>query len=574
MIIRKPYAFMIKHFKLIHLILLGLLAFVYFSINSIHGLFVRMVTTNTTIYTGAAGYINNSINLFIFLILGLALLVHMLLKSKKKKTLIYIGTVLYMVILIVGFAYLNSKLKFLVDNAMELDKISLLKDISFIIEAPCYPLFVIFLLRGLGLNISQFNFNQDIKGLELSEEDSEEIELTLSNNTYKYARFFRRFIREMKYYILEHTFIFSMLIFLSVIILAGAGINYYRENLKANAINVVSMVEGVSYSVSKTYVTTRDYNGNTIKKGSKFVVVELGLRNGTYMDKIIDLDRISISDNNINYYPTVTYNNRFFDLGVPYEKNNYIAANDMVFRTFVFEIPQNARVNNFVLKIYSGYNVNKKFAPIYKRFSIKPINLDQEIPEKIYKVGDKIESNVVNLNKLEFNITNVELMDTYKYNYVSCKSVDDCRTLSQIIKPQYTNISTLMIIDYTASIDDKANIYHKFNNNQKIIENLFEIEYSTTNKFIKEKVKIASDHLVNGKMILEVNRDITKSNIINLYINLRDQKAKISIKGSPEVKLIENGKQKTYDDLKITNVERIHKEDEKEQEETTKPQES
>jgi hypothetical protein len=533
-----------------------------------------MVTTNTTIYTGAAGYINNSINLFIFLILGLALLVHMLLKSKKKKTLIYIGTVLYMVILIVGFAYLNSKLKFLVDNAMELDKISLLKDISFIIEAPCYPLFVIFLLRGLGLNISQFNFNQDIKGLELSEEDSEEIELTLSNNTYKYARFFRRFIREMKYYILEHTFIFSMLIFLSVIILAGAGINYYRENLKANAINVVSMVEGVSYSVSKTYVTTRDYNGNTIKKGSKFVVVELGLRNGTYMDKIIDLDRISISDNNINYYPTVTYNNRFFDLGVPYEKNNYIAANDMVFRTFVFEIPQNARVNNFVLKIYSGYNVNKKFAPIYKRFSIKPINLDQEIPEKIYKVGDKIESNVVNLNKLEFNITNVELMDTYKYNYVSCKSVDDCRTLSQIIKPQYTNISTLMIIDYTASIDDKANIYHKFNNNQKIIENLFEIEYSTTNKFIKEKVKIASDHLVNGKMILEVNRDITKSNIINLYINLRDQKAKISIKGSPEVKLIENGKQKTYDDLKITNVERIHKEDEKEQEETTKPQES
>ena len=562
MIIRKPYAFMIKHFKLIHLILLVLLGFIYSNIHSINSLFTRMVTTNTTIYTGAAGYINKTINLFIFLVLGLSLLVHMLLKSKKKKTWIYIGTVLYMVILMIGFAYLNGRLKFVADNALEIDKISLLKDLSFILGAPCYPLFVLFLIRGLGWNISQFNFNQDIKGLELSEEDSEEIELTLSNNTYKYFRFLRRFAREMKYYILEHTFIFSGIVFLSIVSLAGVGINFYRENLKANAINVVSMVDGVNYSVSKAYVTTRDFNGNTIKKGSKFIVLELGLRNVNYMDKVIDLDRLSISDNNISYYPTVTYNNRFFDLGVPYEKNNYIAANDMVFRLFVFEIPEKARVNNFVLKIYGGYDVTKKFAPIYKRFNITPRNLDTPQTEKIYRVGDKIESNVIDLNKFDITIASYEFTDTYKYQYVSCKSEDNCRTLSQVIKPQYTNISTLLVLDYKADLDEKALFYYKFNNMRKIIENFVQIEYSTAAKFVENKVNFASDYNVSGKIILEVNREILKANHVNLYFNYRDKKAKLSLKGSPEVKLIEGGEAKTYEDLHISNVQGLEKKEE------------
>ena len=231
----------------------------------------------------------------------------------------------------------------------------------------------------------------------------------------------------------------------------------------------------------------------------------------------------------------------------------------MVFRTFIFELPINARTDNFKLKLYSGINIKKRYSAVYKRFAIKPINIDKEAPEKIYKLGETIESNAVNLNKIDFTITKTSFSDNYKYDYVSCKTEGDCRTLQRVIKPQYTNYSTLLVLDYTANIDENANFNKKFNNISKFMDAYAMIEYSTPTRFIQEKVKISSDYIINGKIILEINREITKSNIINLYLNFRDQKAKISIKGQPEVKLIQNGELKTYEDLKITNVEGIEK---------------
>ena len=549
MIIRKPYAFMIKHFKMLHLILLAFMAFIFMNVNSIHSLFTKLVTTNTSVYSGATSYINTNINLFLILTAALAFLIHMLLNSKKKKTIIYIGTVIYMIGLFVAFIYLNSRLKLIADTPVDVSKISLFNDISFLIGLPAYPLMLIFFLRGLGLNIKQFNFNKDIKDLELSEEDSEEIELTLSNNTYKIFRFIRRFIRELKYYYLEHTLVFSTLIVLSFLVLTGFGINYYRDNLQANATNVVSMVDGISYSVQRSYVTSKDYNGKEIKKGYKYIVVELGFTNVTGIRKTIDSSIITLVNNDLIYYSTATYNNRFYDLGEPYSKDMIFEPNTTYFKTITFEVPYNVNANNFVLRIYSGMNIKSGLKAMYKRFNINPQNIDTKQKEKIYYLGDTITNNVVNKNDIELTFSKYEIKDVYKYTYVSCKEEGDCRTLSKIVTPSDTNSSTLLILDLKSIIDEDANFYKKFNNINKFMENYATVQYSTSARFKEQAASLVEDDFINDKVIIEVNRDLLKSSIINLFLNFRDEKAKVSIKGSPTVALISNGIERTYSDL-------------------------
>jgi hypothetical protein len=55
-ILRKPYAFIIKHFKLIHLIILGCLAFCIYNFGGIQGLINTLISSRTYTYSGADIY--------------------------------------------------------------------------------------------------------------------------------------------------------------------------------------------------------------------------------------------------------------------------------------------------------------------------------------------------------------------------------------------------------------------------------------------------------------------------------------------------------------------------------------
>ena len=59
MVLRKPYAFIIKHFKLLHLALLACLIFILITMNDITNLFENFQRANTLMYAGADVYVNN-----------------------------------------------------------------------------------------------------------------------------------------------------------------------------------------------------------------------------------------------------------------------------------------------------------------------------------------------------------------------------------------------------------------------------------------------------------------------------------------------------------------------------------
>ena len=72
MVLKKPYAFIIKHFRLIHLLILACLVFLLFVARDINDLFSSLQSSNTFIYAGAESYINNIVFVFLAIILFLS----------------------------------------------------------------------------------------------------------------------------------------------------------------------------------------------------------------------------------------------------------------------------------------------------------------------------------------------------------------------------------------------------------------------------------------------------------------------------------------------------------------------
>lgn len=72
MVLRKPYAFIIRHFRMIHLMMLACLVFLLLNISDIHNIFATLQSTNSYIYAGATNYIANYVYYLIVFLLFLS----------------------------------------------------------------------------------------------------------------------------------------------------------------------------------------------------------------------------------------------------------------------------------------------------------------------------------------------------------------------------------------------------------------------------------------------------------------------------------------------------------------------
>jgi len=91
MVLKKPYAFLIKHFKLIHLLLCIPLIYLIIRTGAIASFLSSYVASNyyTKEINIAGTYINYFMYFAIILILGLVLSIYFLMKQKEKENISY-----------------------------------------------------------------------------------------------------------------------------------------------------------------------------------------------------------------------------------------------------------------------------------------------------------------------------------------------------------------------------------------------------------------------------------------------------------------------------------------------------
>ena len=236
MVLKKPYAFIIKHFRVIHLALLIPIFYLIIKIKSLHTFFSNYVFNDysfsfTNILTDlSSSYVNIFMYLAVVIILIVLIFLFFLLQNKEKPTKFYSISIIYYIAIFILLATCSSMLNSIEDGTLSYLVARIARDIIFVFHYSQYIFVFMFIVRGIGFNIKKFNFESDLNNLEISSEDYEEFEFLVGKDTYKTKRTIRRFIRELGYYYQENKFIFTIIFIITFIVLGTIIFNSFENN--------------------------------------------------------------------------------------------------------------------------------------------------------------------------------------------------------------------------------------------------------------------------------------------------------------------------------------------------------
>ena len=229
MILRKPYAFFIKYFKLINIVLASFSLYILYRTYNIINFFNVYVKHNNS-GNFYQGFYHNYLPLFVYiailLIITGILIICSLFIYKKKPVKAYVSSLVYYIGLLIFFNVIKNLMITLETDVITAEASRIYRDLSLISIIPQVFFILLFILRGFGVNLGKYNFEADLKELEVSEQDNEEIEINLKKSGDNLKRTLRRFVREFGYYVKENKFIF---IIICCLIVLGIGLGIYKS---------------------------------------------------------------------------------------------------------------------------------------------------------------------------------------------------------------------------------------------------------------------------------------------------------------------------------------------------------
>ena len=534
MILKKPYAFLIKNFKKIHIILTTFIVFILLQTRNIVIFFEDYIKNNysTTI---TSQLLKDTVGLwvYIFIILTIIILisVYILLKAKKKPTKLYFLAIIYYIVLFIFILIASFLLNSLSNELWTAASARTYRDISYIIYYPSYFFFIVMLIRSIGFDIKKFNFKSDLKELEISDADSEEIELNLNFQTYKAKRNIRRFIRELKYYYLENKkaiFILGIILVFILGFITIKNIEKVKYNYKEN--NEFTL-NGFTFNIKKSMLTNLDLKGNIIEDDKYYIVILFNVKNNSQTDKKIEYTNFKLYFDKKYIYPSLNLGNNFLDYGDPY-LNDIIYSQKSKDYIMAYEIDKKYIDNKFKLVLYQGSSLkSKEFIPKTINIKLNPNIYDEVKVVRNANLNENISLSSTNLKNATFKVNNPVFTNRYEYSYQSCYQ-NTCRTYTDYVisDVSYQAKKALIILDYELSLDKETSSYTNINSISSFASNFLEVEYTLSNETKKTSVKYANPSNLKDKLALEVDGKVLNSDFINLLVTIRDRSYSIKLK--------------------------------------------
>lgn len=505
MILRKPYAFLMKHFKKINLVLFILTLYVFVKTLTLLGYTKEYASGNTVIVDTITSFFTGGYFFVHVLILMLGGILLYLLKRKDKPIRTYIFILVEYFIFFVLSIYLNGYFEDFYINGYDKAFARTINGLVVIFSLPQYLILLLLFIRFIGLDLKSFGFQND-KEFITSEEDREEVEVEVGLDSQVIKRKTKKVFREILYFIKEHKI---RLAIISLIVLIPTGVSLYKTIYLPNRVfkmgNVVSS-NYYEFKVNNTYITTRNYRGDIINKERSFVILDLDVTNLVSSTRTLDIDRFSLLVDGTPYTPTINYNEQFEDLGNTFKKQSLIGgATSNYF--LIFEIKNPKKDSNFILR-YQDVTSHSKLIRI--KLAIK------DISNFIVKDTKKIkEEQIVKINEnkiKKFTISNYEIGNSFLYTYEACNYVE-C-----YIKEGYTTISLGKKVLYmrVSSSDTTHELLQDFIKYGKI-------RYIVNGKAYEEKVKSNVTKKYRGNFLyFDVDEKIGNASSIELILTVRN----------------------------------------------------
>ena len=401
MVFKNPYGYLIKHFKLIHLVLTAIYVYLAIKVSSILSYYNHFID-GTASKLDAMKYVNSFYLIAIILSFIICAVVYVLMRYKKKPRMLYlILCILYLVVFVmIRLSYQGLNTIYI--SVLDTKTLRLYRDFLSILIWFQYGSVLIVLFRGLGFDIKRFNFDSDLADLHLEEKDIEEIEVTL-NGTQAIERKFNRRLREFRYYVLENKAF--IILFVGVILIVGVISVTYNVEFVNKVYNQGEMfgTDQYRFEVFNTYVTNRDYDNNTINQtDNSYVIVRMAI--GSNRDaSVFNTANLILRIGNDSYTVNNKYGSRFVDLGNAY-RGSKIASQGVYL--FIYSVP-NINLKKKMILDYAGT----------KKVRLSPKDIDEVQKEESYKLNRKIDLASSVYGKGYFNIVSYEIKKEFSYSY-------------------------------------------------------------------------------------------------------------------------------------------------------------
>lgn len=533
MIVKKPYAFLIKHFRIIHGILFVLLGYIMLKSADISSFFSDYVSRQYFVRLDGltSMYIDYVTFLAIIVSAILVLIIGAILKLKNKNVTSYIYIFLELIGIFIYYIYMFTVFKNLELNYLDMETVRNLRDISLMAMIPQFIFLFVVLGRTLGFNLKQFDFKKDLEELDIDETDNEEVEVILGNNNYKYARFLRKLLRLTKYFILENKLFVigcASILALGVSLTIFMNINVYSVEYKENQ---QVLANSLYYTVSKSYITQKDLKNQIISKGKSYILVEVDIQNKFNKTQSLDRDTFRLVSNGEEIIPIFTLSDKFMDMGTPFSPANVEGGTDKKY-IIIFEVKDN-KAQDYVLKIKNF--TDKSFTSIesrYKDIIIKPVNIDKENNVGNYVLSADLDFKDTILKNSRMIISSYEVGNRFTEDYEYCIK-ETCKKGKYVVTPSLSGKGNISILKLNTTLEFDESLY--MNKHIKYSSDLLEyygyIEYRSQG--YDKKINITKMDIKYNKdktAYLEVPSDMEEANKIDLIINIRGMKYTINLR--------------------------------------------
>ena len=511
MIIRKPYAFLIKYFRKIHIALMIIGVYVFYK--TIRAIGFISTYFQSRVYDAYENPIVHYIPTFLKIstlamaVGSIAILVLLMHKGKPWKLyLVPAGTyiILYFILGIVqGFFSVYTE-------TINISDLKLVNDFLVISLLAQLPSMAIFAIRIMGVDIKGFNFRQDLDELELTDEDREEIELGLNIDIYTFIRFGRKCKRYAGYFYEEHKKLCKLAAIVIVIFLLKGMFNFIFVENKTYSQGEVYSIDGYEIKVTNAYWTDKDKKGNVISQTSNFVIVEYEVKNNVG-SRNLNTSNFHIKAGNKDYTTTeTTYANDFDDLGRAYSRVKKIKKDETAKFIIIYKVAKKYSKGRFAL-YYQERNGSYKL----RKMSLKIKNVSKMEKEKTYQQGEFFDIETYSL-KDSIAFDEFKIVDSAGYRVSEC-SFNECYTERKVINAP--NGYKIMSIDF-ASDDIEAKNMIDF------LDKYGKIEYKDSSGKVKTLDSITfmlKKNYLGKTLYIKLPSNIAESDYIAIKIIIRNK---------------------------------------------------
>lgn len=360
MILRRPYAFLIKHFRIIHLILLGLCSYLTIKAYNIMNFFKEYINVKGNIEIISSNYVSFYMVISIILIIAISVIIYLLMRFKKKPRLLYIIAIVISLISGILFIYLYGNIKELETTIMPGKTIRLLRDISRFNYWGLLIISIPMLVRGLGFDIKKFNFTSDIADLKLDEKDNEEVEINVDLTSDGIKRSGNKIKRELSYYYTENKLIINIILIITALILILVfPFNKHVVNRNLHEGETLN-TSYFNLKINNSYISER----KRISRNNSYVILDIEIK-GKVDKYSLKLDNFVLETENNEYIPSLKYYLYFTDIGTGYKKE-YLDTKEYNKYILIYNISNKDKDSNLNLKYLENDRIIK----------LKPKNLD------------------------------------------------------------------------------------------------------------------------------------------------------------------------------------------------------